>query len=121
MLAKDVKVVKVSEGHWNLLFKGNVVGRIEHISSWIGTSGRKFLYVKSKQICRVDNQKAAIEKLIEFFETNKEKIKEVETLIERLRIGITEVSHQVSKDALTGEIGRFELELINLKFYERVD
>lgn len=99
-----MKVKKLTEDEWDIMLDDKVVGRITHHYSFIGSrGGYKVLYVNSKKIDRVANQKEAIGKLEKFFAKNKEDIVNVQKLIDELVLGISQVNHQICIDTLNVE------------------
>lgn len=113
-----LKIKKSSEDNWDILLDDKIVGRIEQSHGYVGKSGIKRLYIGEKSICRVDNQKDAINKLEEFFLKNKEEIKSVEKQIGELTTGITQVSHQICVDTLKKERDKLNQSLAVLRSYD---
>ncbi len=113
-----MKVVKECHGLWNIFSEEKIVGRIELYEGF--SSSTKTLYVNDKNICKVANQKEAIEKLRKFFIENKREIKKLEKLIEELTIGITQVTHQICIDTLIDERKKIGIQLDKLKSYDLV-
>jgi len=116
----DLKVRKEHEDEWSILSGDKIVGRIEYSRSYVGRSGSKILYVKDKNVAYVKNQTEALEKLDEFFVKIKEDIKNVETAIDELKIGLTQVSHQACIYALNLEIDRLGKVLEGFKSYDLI-
>lgn len=103
-----MNIKRTHDDEWNILSDDGekLLGRIQVNSSFIGKMGSyKTLHVgeETNSLCRVKNQAEAIEKLKEFFSENKEEVKHIEKLIEELSIGLSQVSHQISINAINKE------------------
>lgn len=116
-----MKVQKETELHWSIRLKdGRVVGSIQQVEGFNGKVLAKYLYVNEKRICKIKNQKEALEELEKFIAKNKEDIKIVELHIEELKIGINDSISKICVDALNKELDIQEKLLETLKSYDLI-
>lgn len=113
-----MEIKSLGTDEWEIYNEGNLVGTIGTFHGF--RKSTKYLYVNDKKICEIRNQKEAIEKLKMFFAENKEIIRQKEVAINQLRVGMTQVTHQICLDALIEKSEKLIEELNVLKSYDLI-
>ena len=103
-LKNKLKVVKEYEDEWNIVLGKTILATIHRSRSFVGGHGDKTLYFGNKSVCRIKNQKEAIEKLINFLEELGKGIIEISKDIKEIEEDIKRVSNENSKLALKDKL-----------------
>ena len=111
------------EEKWEIHYEDMVIGQIKVERFFISIYKRstyKKLYVLDKEICEVKNQQQATEKLNDYFQRNKQDIKDLEILIDSVSNDLSKVGHEHTIKIIDKEISRLKEQLEQLKKYDLI-
>lgn len=117
----DFKIKSSGYDSWDIYHGDKVVATIETYHGF--SSNSKSLYIAGKvklQVCKIKNQKEALEKLEQFFKDNKKEISTLKNSIAELEEDMKKVSYSTTQVAIQKEIELLSKEVEVLEGYDLV-